>query len=439
MEIELAVCVVILLAMVVLATVDMSFSQLSDLSLRRLSTDADDGEHPRSTRILREILDQRARFRFALSSTIQFLLISFTVLVTVIVLRFTGDSTELILFAFLIGLVATVFFRQILPRIIVRSNPEAILLFLLPVVMPVFRVGSFFTRPFHRLSPTREQQKLHASVTPDAADDKNDDNADDLQALMEVGEAEGIIEEDQRELIESMVEFNETRAGEIMTPRTEICGLPINSTIKQARDLIIEEKYSRLPVYRDSIDNVEGVIYVRDLMHAWAEGRESEPVASVLRDAYFVPETKSASELLKAMQANHVQLAIVIDEYGGVAGILTVEDIIEEIFGEIEDEDSEDEEIIEIIEAEGGYFDVLGSTEIDKIERLFGVEIDDEDFTTIAGLVTSEAGYVPKTGERLELRGMEFEILRADEKRVNLLRVRKAEPPEADPHRSQAP
>jgi CBS domain containing-hemolysin-like protein len=438
MEIEIAVCVIILLAMVFLATVDMAFSQLSDLSLRRLSSEQDETARPRSTRILREILEQRARFRFALSSTIQFLLISFTVLVTVIILPFTGDTVTLIVYATLIGLVATVFFRQILPRLIVRGKPEAVLLFLLPVVMPVFRVGAFAAGPFDRFSTAREQQKLHSTVTPEGSDDKNEDNSDDLQALMEVGEAEGIIEEDQRELIESMVEFNETRAGEIMTPRTEICGLPISSTIKQARDLIIDQKYSRLPVYRDSIDNIEGVIYVRDLLQAWADRREDEPVASVIRDAYFVPETKSASELLKSMQANHFQLAIVIDEYGGVAGILTVEDIIEEIFGEIEDEDSEGEEIIEIIEGSEGYFDVLGSTDIDKIERLFDIEIDDEDFTTVAGLVTSEAGYVPKIGEKLELRGMEFEILRADEKKLNLLRVRKAETPDRNDQHSTA-
>jgi CBS domain containing-hemolysin-like protein len=245
---------------------------------------------------------------------------------------------------------------------------------------------------------------------------------------MEVGEAEGIIEESERELIETMVEFSETRAGEIMTPRTEICAMPIDSTVVTARNLIIEEKYSRLPVYRDTIDNIEGVIYVRDLLHAWADGKENEPIQSILRDAFFVPETKTASELLKSMQSNHVQVAIVIDEYGGVAGLVTVEDILEEIVGEIEDEDIEDEEIIEIIEGADGYWDVLGSTEIDKIERLFAIEIDDEDFTTIAGLVTSEAGYVPKVGERLTIRGLEVEILKADDKKVSLLRLRKALP-----------
>ena len=224
-----------------------------------------------------------------------------------------------------------------------------------------------------------------------------------------------------------MYEFSETRAAEIMTPRTEICALPITATVKEARDLIIEEKYSRLPVYRDSIDNVEGVIYVRDLLNAWADGNENQTIETLLRPAFFAPETKSAAELLKSMQSNHVQIAIVVDEYGGVAGLVTVEDILEEIVGEIEDEDIEAEEIIEIIEGEDGYLDVLGSTEIGKIERKLEMEIEDEDFTTIAGLVTSETGYIPKTGEKLSFRGIDVEILRADEKRINLLRIRKTE------------
>ena len=129
------------------------------------------------------------------------------------------------------------------------------------------------------------------------------------------------------------------------------------------------------------------------------------------------------------MQQNHVQIALVIDEYGGVAGLVTVEDILEEIVGEIEDEDIEEEEIIEIIEGTEGYWDVLGSTEIDKVERLFDLKLEDEDFTTVAGFVTSEAGYVPKVGEKLNVRGLEIEVLRGDEKRLSLLRLRRQPPP----------
>jgi putative hemolysin len=429
MELEIAACLVILLVLVFLATVDMAFSQLSDLSLRRLSADSDDtGKNTYA--FLRQILEDRPRFRFALSSAIQFLLISFTVLVTMLILRWTQDRTLLLFYALLIGLLATVLFRQILPRMIVRGNPERWLLFFLPIVRPLYALTARITDPIASLFSSREAQKLEATVTPDASDERDDD--EDIQALLEVGAAEGILEEDEREMIESMVEFAETRVGEIMTPRTEICAVPVDSSVRAVRDLMIDEKYSRVPAYRDSVDNIEGIIYVRDLLQVWAEGgREDQPIASILRDPFFVPETKSAAELLKTMQIDRVQLAIVVDEYGGVAGIITVEDLIEEIVGEIEDEDTEQEEIIEIIEGEGGYFDVLGSTEVDKIERLFdGIELEDDEYTTIAGMVTSEAGQVPKTGETLTIRGLDIEVLRADGKKLNLLRIRRHIEPE---------
>lgn len=423
MEIEIISASVILVVLVFLATIDMAFSQLSDVSLRRIAAESEDNARPSA--FFREILENRPRFRFALSSAIQILLIAFTVLVTLIVFRYTANHTELLLYSMIIALGFSVIFRQIFPRLIIWNNAETKLMFLLPLVRPIYGIVSFVVNPFVTRMKEKEQQKLESTVTPDSPDEKDDDSAEDFQALMEVGEAEGIIEEKDRELIETMIEFSETRAAEIMTPRTEICALPINSTVKQARDLIIEEKYSRLPVYRDSIDNIEGVIYVRDLLNAWSEDKENEKISNLLRDAFFIPETKSADVLLKDMQKNHVQIAIVVDEYGGVAGLVTVEDILEEIVGEIEDEDIEDEEIIEIIEGEDGYFDVFGSVEIGKIEKMFDMEIEDDDFTTIAGLVTSEVGYIPKVGEKLCFRGLDVEILRADEKRIALLRLRK--------------
>jgi putative hemolysin len=425
MEIEILLAVVILIAMILLATVDSAFSHLSDVGLRRLASEYEDSQNAKTAIFLREILEYRPRFRLALSSTIQVLLVSFAVITTLIGTRLDLSRTGLVIFALAIALVATVFFRQVIPRLIIRNNPDKKFLVLLPIVRPLYRLVRAVTAPLSAKAKAKEQQRLEATVAPDSAEERSDDNDEDFQALMEVGEAEGIIEEKERELIESMVEFSETRAGEIMTPRTEICAMPINSTVRQARDLMTEEKYSRLPVYRDNIDNVEGVIYVRDLLQAWAEGKEDQPIEGILRDAYFVPETKTASELLKSMQVNHVQIAIVIDEYGGLAGIVTVEDIVEEIVGEIEDEDTEDEEIIEIIEGEDGYWDVLGSTEIDKIERLFDIELEDDDYTTVAGMITSETGHVPKTGEVVTLRGLEAHILRADEKKVGLVRLRR--------------
>lgn len=427
MEIEIAFAIASLVTLLFLATIDMAFGQLSDVSLRRLSAESEEDQKTKSADILREILDNRPRFRFALSASIQSLLISFTVLTTVIILNLTGGQRGLTLLSLAVALVFSFLFRQIIPRLIVTNDPDAKLLFLLPLIAPFYRLFSIIIDPFASRLRSKEQIRLETTITPDSAEERADDN-DDFQALMEVGEAEGIIEEKEREMIETMVEFSETKAGEIMTPRTELCVLTVESTVRDARDLIIDEKYSRLPVYRDNIDNIEGILYVRDLLGAWSEGKESEKIEKLLRPAFFVPETKSASDLLKTMQSNHVQIAIVIDEYGGVAGVVTVEDIIEEIVGEIEDEDIEQEEIVEIVEGEGGYYDVPGSTEIDKIERIFDLEFEDEDFTTIAGLVTSEVGYVPKEEEKLILRGLEIEILKADEKRIHSLRMRRAIP-----------
>ena len=212
-----------------------------------------------------------------------------------------------------------------------------------------------------------------------------------------------------------------------MAPRPDIVALPVTATVREARDVILESKYSRLPVYRDQIDNVEGLIYVRDLLLSWAEGHEDENIKPLIRSVYFVPETKPVAELLEEMQKAHVQLAMVIDEYGGVCGLVTVEDILEEIVGEIEDEDIAGEELEEIVEGKDGSYEVQASIEIGKIERLFDMEIEADDFTTIAGLVINESGKVPAVGEVLTIRGLEVEVLEADERRILRLRVRKAQ------------
>ena len=424
MEIEIAIASFLLLFLTVLASVDMAFSQLSDVSLRKFFADAEEeNKRPKSIEFLREVAENRPRFRFALSSAIQILLIIFSVIVVLIVYRFFQGPREMLIYSLLIGLGFSVVFRQVIPRLITWKNPEGKLLFLLPVIRPIYSVLPFIADP---LEPSfRGKHPMEITSTPDTGEEKNEDDSDDIQAFIEVGEAEGIIEEDERELIEKMFEFGDTEVDEIMTPRTEIVAITADSTIKEARDLMIEEKFSRLPVYADNIDNIEGVIYVRDILNAWADDKEDRNIKEILRPTYFVPETKSVSELLENMQLNHVQIAMVVDEYGGVAGLVTVEDILEEIVGEIEDEDI-GEEIPEIVEADRGCYDVLASTEIGKIERLLDLEIATDDFTTIAGLVTTEAGYVPKAKEKLTVRGLEVEILKAEDKRIQQLRIKKS-------------
>ena len=423
MEIELAISLLLLLAMTFLAAVDMAFGQLSDVGLRRLAAEADEHPNARYAPFLKEILENRARFSFSLAAAIQILLVIFTVLITYISLRWFSANGLALFISLASGLVLAGIFRQFIPRLISLRNPEGKLLRLLPLLRPFYRLIAYAAEPWHRsFDRLRQQEQLDGST----AEEDDAGNDDDIEALIDVGKAEGIIEEEERELIQSAIEFGDTRVGEVMTPRTEIVALPKSATVREARNVIIESRHSRLPVYRDQIENIEGIIYVRDLLPSLSMGKADSPIAPFIRPVYFVPETKPVAKLLREMQKAHAYLAVVIDEYGGVAGLVTVEDILEEIVGEIEDEDKSGEDPEEIIPSDNGAYEVLGSTEIGKIERLFDMEIEADDFTTIAGLVIAQKGSVPRQGEHLSLRGLEVDVIEAGEKRISRLKLRKS-------------
>ena len=423
MELEIGLTLLLLLVLSLLATVDMAFAQLSDVGLRRLIGENGDQRGGRARVFLQQALENRPRFGFALTAMIQILLVVVAVLITSLSLSLVPDL-RFVPIGVLAGLILAGIFRQLVPLFISTRNPEATLLFLLPLIRPFFPIMTFIADPFQTLF---DRSRRKDQITEAGDDQEEEDDSGDIQALIDVGEAEGILEQEEGERIHSIIEFGDTRVSEVMTPRPDIVAVPESATIREARDVMLESKYSRLPVYREQIDNVEGIIYLRDLLQCWADGREDESIKPLIRDVYFVPETKPVAELLDEMQKAHVQLAMVIDEYGGVCGLVTVEDILEEIVGEIEDEDIAGEELEEIIPGtEEGSYEVLGSTEIGKVERLFHMEIAADDFTTIAGLVINESGKVPEVGEVLTIRGLEVEVVEADERRINRLRVKKA-------------
>lgn len=426
MELEIALTLLLLLVLSLLATVDMAFGQLSDVGLRRLIGENGEKPEPRSRVFLQQVLENRPRFGFALSAMIQILLVVVAVLVTSISQTLL-PSPRLVLVGLLTGLILAGIFRQLVPLLISTRNPEATLLFLLPIIKPFYPIMAFIADPFQSLFD-RSRRKDHQVTEEGEEEEEDHDDSNDLQALIDVGEAEGILEEEEGELIHAVVEFGDTRVSEVMTPRPDIVAVPETATVREARDVMLNSKYSRLPVYRDQIDSVEGIIYVRDLLQCWAEGREDESIQPLIRSVYVIPETKPVAQLLEEMQKAHVQLAMVIDEYGGVCGLVTVEDILEEIVGEIEDEDIAGEDLQEIVEAHEGSYEVFASTEIGKIERLFDMEIEADDFTTIAGLVINESGKVPAVGEVLNIRGLSVEILEADERRITRLRIKPQQP-----------
>ncbi|HLL77819.1 MAG TPA: hemolysin family protein [Pyrinomonadaceae bacterium] len=432
MQLEIAIALVLLALLTFLSLVETAFGELSDVGLRRMMGDAEEAPATPAAAFLVEILENRTRFRQTLTVAILALVVGSSVLVAFVTLDLIQErpgweetsEAGLLLVSAVAALALTALARQVVPRLVASRRPEATLRRLLPVLRPFYRPLTLVAFTWHSTPPRARRAEQQSEGH---AEEEEDDNGDHLQALIDVGEEEGIIEEEEGELIHSIVEFGDTLVNEVMTPRTDIVALPHTATVREARDCVVESKYSRLPVYREQIDNVEGVIYVRDLLQCWAEGREGDPVTPLLRPAYFVPETKPVADLLEEMQKSHVQLAMVIDEYGGVAGLVTVEDILEEIVGEIEDEDTAAEEIVQIIESGEGHYEVLGSTEVGKIEQLFRMEIEDDDFTTIAGLVINELGHVPRPGERLTFRGLDVEVLESDERRINRLSLRRAE------------
>jgi CBS domain containing-hemolysin-like protein len=428
MAIELAITCLLLVALTFLSLIDVAFGELSDVGLRRMTGEAEDEPQSPVASFLAEILENRARFRYTLTVSILILVVAVSVLSTSIIFRWfepAGDVTRasFVLLGIVAGVVLGSICRQLIPRLVASRRPEATLRRLLPVLRPVYRPLSLVALAWFSKSERVRRAEQHEE---NGTEDDEEANEDDIQALIDVGEEEGIIEEDEGELIHSVIEFGDTSVNEVMTPRTEIVAVPVTASVREVRDAMVESKYSRLPVFRDQIDTVEGIVYVRDILQCWAEGREDDAISTLVRPTYFVPATKPVAELLREMQKAHAQLAMVIDEYGGVAGLVTVEDILEEIVGEIEDEDTAADEVVEIVEAGGGYYEVLGSTEVGKIERLFDFEIEDDDFTTIAGLVVNELGQVPRPGTRLNFRGLDVEVLESDERRIGRLRLRRA-------------
>jgi putative hemolysin len=245
-----------------------------------------------------------------------------------------------------------------------------------------------------------------------------------VDKLIEAGEEEGILEESDRELVRSAVEFGDKVAREVMTPRPEIFAVPGSKTLEEFLQMIESQPYSRVPVYEGTLDHVTGIVFAHDLLRIRDEDARTQTVASIQHSAAFVPETKKVNELLREMQREKQHMRIVIDEYGGVAGLVTIEDLLEEIVGSITDEhENEDESVVH--EPDGSWI-VPGNLEIERVEDLLDGEAEipeDSEATTVAGLVSEAAGRIPQAGEVVEQYGMRFEVLASTDRRIERLHV----------------
>jgi putative hemolysin len=259
-----------------------------------------------------------------------------------------------------------------------------------------------------------------ASLTREHGEKQPEHPSEAVDALIEAGQEEGILEESDRDLIQSVVEFGDKRVREVMTPRPEIVAVPVSMTIAEMTELLDKYPYSRIPAYEGDIDHIVGILYAKDLLQVPDVEAHTRTVRDLMRpEVYFVPETKLGSDLLREMQRDNARMAVVIDEYGGVAGLVTIEDLVEEIVGEIRDE----HEKSEIVKESDTSYIFNGNTDVDLLDKLLGVRPDEKEATTIAGLVSELAGHIPKAGEVFEEKGLRFEVLESTERRVDRVRV----------------
>jgi CBS domain containing-hemolysin-like protein len=258
-----------------------------------------------------------------------------------------------------------------------------------------------------------------------------------VDALIEAAEEEGILEESDRQLIQSVVEFGDMTVREVMTPRPNIFAVPSTTTIEEFTSLLRDKPHSRIPVYSTNIDHIEGMVLAHDLIQLPDDQARTTTVAKLVRPVLFVPETKMTSQLLREMQKENIHMAIVIDEYGSVAGLLTLEDLVEEIVGEIRDEHEISHDIVR--EGDGAYV-IQGSVDVGRLQDLFDIRFDSRDTATVGGLVSAIAGRIPQPGEVMEDEGLRFEILESTDRKVEKVRVSRAEPEKADssPRQAQA-
>ncbi len=309
-------------------------------------------------------------------------------------------------------------FGELAPKRIAMQVPEKIsflavgpLLFVAKITKPAVKLLSFSTNLVVRIfgfDPNSDEETV---------------TEEEIRMMVDVGQEKGVIEDTQKEMIDNIFEFDDIDVSDIMTHRTDMYAVEANDNLQNVIDISVEQGYSRIPVYDDDPDNIIGIAYIKDLIQYIGKSLPENGLRSIMRKAYYVPESKKCGQLFKEMSESHVQMAIVVDEYGGTAGLVTLEDLLESIVGNIQDEyDNEDEEISRIDDAT---FTIDGTTDIEEVGDLIGVTFPEGDYDTLGGYIISRLGFLPSDGEMnsLEFENFRFTVLSVEDRRIGKVKV----------------
>ncbi len=391
------------LAAFVLSLFHITLGSFSKIQVSRFLEDLEKAERQA---VLRDFDDTRIAVEYLRSVVV----VAFVVYMTVALpgLRFSP------LWLFLAAVsVATVFFDYV-PRLLNFRGKNTVFKAFLPAARTFRALGA----PILLLS-----RDLVEREEKEDRDGEREATDEEIDTFLDEAREEGIIEKGEGELLRSVVEFGDTVVREIMTPRVSLVCIRKDATIDNLKDLIIREKYSRIPVYKDRIDNIEGVVMAKDIIEYADEKHKGQPIEALVRPVLFVPESMEVADLLKELQKVKQKMAVVVDEHGGVSGLVTMEDLFEEIVGEIQDE--YDTEESQIVQNSPDDYTVSGGVEVEEMEELFDLELAEDDFITVGGLVSHALGRLPAKGEVLDIKGLKFEILDVDQKKIKKVRIRK--------------
>jgi putative hemolysin len=397
------------LAAAYVSTVTTAFSAMMRLSLRLM---AERGDRDQA---LGRYLDDPER----LFIPARIFLAVCTVAAASLLARVTGiDAARGLPLLIVATLLFVIVCEHIVPLLFVRRDPERVL----EMLLPSFEVLASSLRPLtgvlRRLGGPRRARALPVAnaVEPETPRIESVEPERDHASLQE-GQA--------RELLRSLVEFRETMVREVMTPRPDIVAIDATASIGDLRQLAREQQYSRMPVYNETLDNIVGMISIKDLI-LLERADLTQPITPLIRPAHFVPETKRVPELLKELQRKRIQAALVVDEYGGTAGLVTIEDLLEEIVGEIRDE--YDVEVEPVVDAGDGSFIFSGRAHVRELSERLKIDVEGEGYETVGGYLLAHVGRVPAVGETFDIDGVSVEVLEAERRRITRVRVRRREP-----------